>query len=99
MVLNPSDFDIFYQNVMGLRTKRSEFTDNVYVSNRKIFCLTETWLKDTIFSHNHFPVSYSEFHADRDYLNSHATRGGGVLIAGSNLLQGVMWRHDLEPTK
>jgi hypothetical protein len=44
-------------------------------------------------------ASYSVLRADRDHLNSHTTRGGGVLIALSNLLQGVMRRHDLETTE
>jgi hypothetical protein len=89
MVLNPPDFDTFYQNV----------TDNVCASSHSIYCLTETWLNDTIFSHNPFPASCSVFHADRDYLNSDTIRGDGVLITVSNLLQVVMRRHDLETTK
>jgi hypothetical protein len=51
------------------------------------------------FSHNNFPPFYSVFCADKDYLNSHTTRGDGVLIAVSNLLQGVMRSHDLETTR
>jgi hypothetical protein len=46
-----------------------------------------------------FPASYSVFRADRDCLNSHTTRGGGVLIAVSNLLQIVMRRNDLKTSK
>jgi hypothetical protein len=52
-----------------------------------------------IFSSKLFPASYSVFRDDRDYLNSHTTRGGGVLIAVSNLLQVVTLRYDLETTK
>jgi hypothetical protein len=66
--------------------------DNVYAYNYKMYCLTATWLNDTILNHNHFPASYSVFHADRDYSNPHITRGGGVTVADSNLLQGVMRR-------
>jgi hypothetical protein len=84
---------------MRLRTKSSGFTDNVYASNHKIYCLTETWLNDTIVSSNHFPVSYSVFRVDTDYLNSHVTRVGVVVIEVSNLLQGVMRRYDPETTK
>jgi hypothetical protein len=72
--------------------------DNVHVSNHKIYCLTETWLNDTIFSQNLFPDTYSVFRADRDYSNSNTTRGGGVLIAVTNLLKGIKRRHDLETT-
>jgi exonuclease III len=99
MVLIPSNFDIFYQNIRGVRTKCTGFKENVYASIHKMCCLTETWLNDTIFSHDLFLTSYSVFRTDRDYLNPHTTRGGGVLIIVSNLLQGVMRGHDLETAK
>jgi hypothetical protein len=86
MVLNQINIEIFYQNVRGLRTKCSEFTNNIYVPNYKIYCVTETWLNDTVNSYNLFPATYSVFRADRDYQNYHGTRGGGVLIAISNLI-------------
>jgi hypothetical protein len=95
----PSDFDIFYQNIRGVRTKCTGFKETVHASIQKTCCLTETWLNDTIFSHDLFPVIYSVFRADRDYSNSHTTRGGGALIAVSNLLQGFMRRHDPETAK
>jgi hypothetical protein len=98
-VLNPTNFDIFYQNFRRLRTKRSRFNDNAHASNHKIHCPTETWPNDTILSHSPFPASYSVFRADRGYLNSHTTRRDGVLLAVSNLLQNVMRRQDLEGTK
>jgi hypothetical protein len=44
IVSNPSDFDIIYQNVRGLRTKCSEFTENVCVSNHKINCLIARYI-------------------------------------------------------
>jgi hypothetical protein len=72
---------------------------NVYATNHKIYCLTETWLNDAIFSHSHFSVSYSIFRVDRDYINPHTARGGAVLTAVSNLLQGVMLRYNLETTQ
>jgi hypothetical protein len=62
---------MFYQNVRGVRSIRNGITGNVHASNHKIYCLTETWLNDTIFNHNFFPASYSVFRVDRDYLNSH----------------------------
>jgi hypothetical protein len=34
----------------------------------------------------------------RDYIHSRTTRGSGVLIAVSNLLQGDMRRHEFETT-
>jgi hypothetical protein len=88
---------IIFIKISGDLESYSGFTDNA--CNHRIFCLTGTWLNDTIFSHNHFSTSYSVFHVDRDCLNSHTTRGGGVLFALSNLWEGVMRRHDLEATK
>jgi hypothetical protein len=57
MVLNPAFFYIFYQNVRGLRTECNDFIDNVLLITFNIYCITETWLNDTI-SHNLFPDSY-----------------------------------------
>jgi hypothetical protein len=95
-VWNPSNFDIFYQNIRGLRTQYSGITDSVYASYHKICNLTKMALS---FCHNHFQAFYSVFRADRGYLISHTTRVGGVLIAVSNLLQSVRRSHDLETTE
>jgi hypothetical protein len=89
----PQSFQYF------IRTKCSRFTNNAYSANHGIYCLTETLLNDTNFSINIFLASYSVLRADIDFLNSHTTRGDGVLVAVSNLLQGVMRRHDLATTK
>jgi hypothetical protein len=62
----------------------------------KVYCSTETWLNDTILSHNLFPDSYCVFRADRDYLTSNTKRGGGVLVAVSKSFRGVKRRYDLE---
>jgi hypothetical protein len=40
----------FYQVIRGLITECSGFTNNVYASNHKTYCLTETWLNDTNFT-------------------------------------------------
>jgi hypothetical protein len=83
MVLNHCVFDIFYQNVRGLRTKSSYLMDNVLANNFKVYCITKTCSNDTILSHNLFPDSYCVFRAGRDYLNSNTKHGGGVLVADS----------------
>jgi hypothetical protein len=36
------------------------------------------------------------FRADRDYITSGATHGGGALIAVSKLFHGFKWRLDIE---
>jgi hypothetical protein len=54
----------------GLRSKCSDFTDIVFANNFKSYCIMETWLNDTILSHNLFPDSYWVFCADRGCLTS-----------------------------
>jgi hypothetical protein len=81
--LNPCVFDIFYQNVRGIITKSNDFMDNVFANKFKVYCIMETWLNDSILSHNLFPDSYCVFRADRNYLSSNTKCGGGVLVAVS----------------
>jgi hypothetical protein len=83
MVLTPACLTLLYQNVRGLRTKRNDFIDNVFANNFKVYCITKTWLNDTILSHNLFPDSCCVSRAYRDYLTSNTKRGGGVLVAVS----------------
>jgi hypothetical protein len=83
MARNPCNFDIFYQNVSGLRTKCNDFSDRVLANNFKIYCITETWLNDSVLSHNLFTDSYCVYRADRNYSTSNTKRGGGVLTAVS----------------
>ena len=45
-----------------------------------IYCVTETWLSDFIFDHEILPCGYSLYRKDR------SSRGGGVLIAVSDLI-------------
>ena len=75
-------FDIYYQNVRGLRTKQFELYSNVCSTDYNIFCLTETWLNDLCLDHNLFPDSYTVLRSDR--VSANKTRGGGVLTALSS---------------
>jgi hypothetical protein len=43
---------------------------DVFANKFKVCCITETWLNDTILSHNLFPDSCCVFRTDRDYLTS-----------------------------
>ena len=43
-------------------------------------CVTETWLSDFIFDHEILPCGYSLYRKDK------SSRGGGVLIAVSDLI-------------
>jgi exonuclease III len=85
---------IYYQNVRGLRTKQTEFYDNVCASNFDIICLSETWLNDVCYDHNLFPNSYTVYRSDRPYINK--ARGGGVVTAITASLGSCNRRYDLE---
>jgi hypothetical protein len=86
--------DTYYQNVRGLRTKYVDFCDSRCRTDYIIICLTETWLRDSVFSHNVFPSNYKVFRAANVYEN--VTRGCGALIAISQSVSGVKRRFDLE---
>ncbi|XP_058456483.1 uncharacterized protein LOC131433893 [Malaya genurostris] len=75
--------DMILQNVRGLRTKIDAFFLAVSDAEYDIIVLTETWLNDQIFSVQLFGHLYAVYRSDRSPLNSHKTRGGGVLIAVS----------------
>jgi hypothetical protein len=87
-------FDIYYQNVRGLRTKQFELYSNVCSTDYNILCLTETWLNDLCFDHNLFPDSYKVLRSDR--VSANKTRGGGVLTALSSRTRSFKRRYDLE---
>jgi hypothetical protein len=89
-----NDFDIYYKNIRGLRTKQLELYDDVWSTNLNIICLTETWLKDMCYDNNLFPDGYTVFHSDRVCTNE--TRGGGVLIALSPRVRSCKRMCDLE---
>ncbi|XP_055622268.1 uncharacterized protein LOC129765855 [Toxorhynchites rutilus septentrionalis] len=75
-----SNLRIYYQNVRGLRTKIDAFFLSVSEEEFDLIVLTETWLDDRI-STQLFGPSYAVYRTDRSHLNSHKSRGGGVLIA------------------
>lgn len=87
-------FDIYYQNVRGLRTKQFELYSNVCSTDYNILCLTETWLNDMCLDHNLFPDSYTVLRSDR--MSANKTRGGGVLTALSSKIRSFKRRCDLE---
>jgi hypothetical protein len=87
-------FDLYYQNVRGLRTKQFELYSNICSTYYNILCLTETWLNDSCFDHNLFPDSYTVFCSDR--VSGNKTRGGGMLTALSSRIHSFKRRYDLE---
>jgi hypothetical protein len=89
-----SNFEIFYQNVRGLRTKSTERFNTVCSLHYEIICLTETRLNKSFSTHNYFPGTYTAYRSDRDCLDK--SRGGGVLTAVSDTVFGIKRRPDLE---
>lgn len=80
-------FDIIYQNVRGLRTKLTEFSNSLATLKSDIFCATETWLNDSIDTNEFNNSDYIVFRKDRNYDLANSTRGGGCLLAAkSNLI-------------
>ena len=50
----------------------------MYTKSYDIFCVSETWLNETIYDNETLPSNYTIYRNDR------RSRGGGVLIAVSN---------------
>lgn len=75
-------FNIYYQNVRGLRTKTEEFFNSLTMLSHTIDCivLTETWLNETILDNEIVPSNYNLFRKDRDPIRSGKSRGGGVAV-------------------
>lgn len=80
-------YDIYYQNVRGLRTKTNIFFQNLVTNNYKIIALTETFLNSQVSTSELFPDSYNVFRCDRNLEASGRMSGGGVLVAVSNEIQ------------
>ena len=53
----------------------TQFQSVVYSKNYPIYCITETWLNDSIFDYEILPTNYTIFRKDR------RSRSGGVLVA------------------
>lgn len=60
-------FNIFYQNVRGLRTKTVQFKRCVQLYSYDIIILTETWLLDGIKNEELFSDKYAVWRRDRNY--------------------------------
>lgn len=83
-----SKFNLYYQNVRGLRTKTSEFRNRVCSCDHSVIALTETSLNSSIFDSELFDSSkYTVYRTDRSELNSVHDKYGGVLIAVRSSIQ------------
>ncbi|KAL4705380.1 hypothetical protein ACJJTC_016573 [Scirpophaga incertulas] len=82
---------ILYQNVRGLRTKTTEFYNNLLLSNHDIILVTETWLNDGILDSELSDNRYEIFRRDR------GSNGGGVMVMCSRGLSArarIEWQRD-----
>ena len=56
----------------------------MYSTPNSIYCITETWLYNSVFDCEILPCEYTLYHKDR------GSRGGGVLIAVSDSVPSVL---------
>lgn len=75
-----ANLKIYYQNVRGLRTKCTEFYNNILNNDYSIIALTETWLYDDILDSEICDSRYDVFRFDRRLEMTGKTTGGGVAI-------------------
>lgn len=85
-VVMKDDFEVYYQNVRGLRTKTSDFLMNVLNRNVDVIVLCETWLNDGIHSNELIDNRYIVYRADRNLNLIDKQDGGGCLIAVKSCL-------------
>ena len=71
-------------NSRSLVSKLSNFQSYVYSTPYSIYCITETWLSNSIFDSEILPHEYTIYRKDR------GSRGGGVLIAVSESVSSVL---------
>lgn len=65
MIRTMGSISIYYQNVRELRTKTTEFYNQVLLTDFNIICVSETWLDEDISSDKLFPQQYTVFRCDR----------------------------------
>jgi len=77
-----TNFNIYFQNVGGMRTKaQSHFLATSHCDHDAII-VVETWLNIYFFYNEFFDTNlYPVFHKDRDSVKTRCSRGGEVLIA------------------
>ena len=56
----------------------------MYSTPNSIYCITETWLSNSVFDCEILPCEYTLYHKER------GSRGGGVLIAVSDSVPSVL---------
>lgn len=74
----------------GINTKLHETFHHSILSEYSIIAVTETWLNSSVADSEIFDTSkYTVLRCDRDFANTHLSRGGGVCIAVKNCLKPI----------
>jgi hypothetical protein len=85
-----SNLIVYYQNTRGLRTKCTEFRQNLSLNYYDIVVISETWLQDSFFDGELCNGGYDVFRRDRDLDTCGKSTGGGVMILVKSSLEA--WR-------
>lgn len=75
---------IYYQNVGGMCSKSSLFSQFLLSSCFPVYVLCETWFHSGVLSSEFFTDNYVVHRCDRSTLTSAKSGGGGVLVAVHN---------------
>lgn len=76
-------FNIYYQNVRGIRSKVHDVYKNILLTDYKVIVFTETWLNSSISKSEFIDSRYVVYRRDRESSSNSKLEGGGVLIAVS----------------
>lgn len=77
--MNIDNFNIYYQNLQGIRTKCTNLYMNVLSNEYDILLFTETWLQSDIYSSEFCDCRYDVARQDRDLTLTGKSTGGGVM--------------------
>lgn len=81
-----NDIVVYYQNTRGLRSKTDKILNSTHLHEYSVIALTETWLDPSIDSSELFSAKYPNvYRSDRDFPSSNRKKGGGVLLAVSDV--------------
>lgn len=75
------NFNGYYQNARGLRTKSHMFLSQAAQSDYDFIAISETWLTNNFYDREYFDNRYNVYRCDRSVADSGAARGGGVVLA------------------